>query len=410
VALETVKTDTSSFQKHLPVLDGVRGLAILMVLFGHFYQRALFVDWPLARDILGRAVRLGGYGVELFFVLSGFLITGILVDSEKGPKALGRFYARRFLRIFPLYYGCLVVLLVFLPRLIPIDQGAQTIAANQKWLWYYLINWPSVPWIWDESKIFQLGHFWSLCVEEQFYFIWPLLVFILPQRMLPACCGLVLLLGLGSRVVTALFGASAPFILQWTTLHFADALAMGGLLALAVRDPKLGALLPSRRMLGVLISSLALVVLFYTALPRRFHMELSNAVNETFVVSIFGMILLWSVRSQSGEWTNRILSSRALMSFGKYSYGLYVIHGIMRPQFATIWNVAEWPKFMGSPLVYMILYWLMASAVCFGIAYGSYTLIERRFLALKKFFPQVERGQLRRVSEGVRPSVPAVVS
>src|SRR5688572_11214801 len=160
--------------RHIRVLDGLRGVAILMVLMIHLYPKPFIADtYPTLTAVFGRLIGAGSYGVELFFVLSGFLITGILLDTKHERRFLGKFYARRILRIFPLYYGALFIVIVILPLFVAFDAEAMAIVHRQLWLWTYLSNWP-VGSIWDDSSLFMLGHFWSLCVEEHFYVFWPL--------------------------------------------------------------------------------------------------------------------------------------------------------------------------------------------------------------------------------------------
>src|SRR4051812_37533430 len=123
-------------QVHLPALDTLRGVAIALVLF---HNLSIFVPSGSAVDKLWNAfVESGWVGVQLFFVLSGFLITGILLDDRDKPRAIRVFYIRRFLRIFPLYYALLVVYFLILPPLIP---ALQKPLSETIWYWLYLSNW-----------------------------------------------------------------------------------------------------------------------------------------------------------------------------------------------------------------------------------------------------------------------------
>jgi peptidoglycan/LPS O-acetylase OafA/YrhL len=160
----------------MPSLDGLRGLAIGGVLASHFLDR-----WPLStgadRAFLA-VVGLGWSGVDLFFVLSGLLITGILVDTLGAPRWWRSFLARRTLRIFPLYYLALAIFWVAGPAAGLIDPW--TLRRWGWWYWSYLGNWAFAA----GQTIPSLTHLWSLAVEEQFYLFWPLLVWLARGRRL----------------------------------------------------------------------------------------------------------------------------------------------------------------------------------------------------------------------------------
>jgi peptidoglycan/LPS O-acetylase OafA/YrhL len=163
----------------LPALDGVRGLAVLGVMLFHFVGIMPPSNWG-ARAIV-HVVGFGAYGVELFFVLSGFLITGILCDTRNGPHFFRNFYMRRFLRIFPLYYGVLALVFFVAPQ-IPLLRGPTLdyLVHHEAWAWLYAVNiYIAKDGDWSFSY---LNHFWSLGVEEHFYFFWPAVVFVLARR------------------------------------------------------------------------------------------------------------------------------------------------------------------------------------------------------------------------------------
>ena len=129
----------TNYTDRIPELDGVRGLAILMVLFYHIARlNPATVDLPIFKTIL-RVAEMGWAGVDVFFVLSGFLITSILLRTKSGTGYFKKFYARRILRIFPLYYTTITIIFLFIPLFNP-EQAESTRAM---WPWYYLYiqNW-----------------------------------------------------------------------------------------------------------------------------------------------------------------------------------------------------------------------------------------------------------------------------
>jgi peptidoglycan/LPS O-acetylase OafA/YrhL len=173
---------------HIPALDGIRGIAIIAVMVFHFFLFGGLSPQNKIDGIFYAVAKMGWAGVDLFFVLSGFLITGILHDSRGNDGFFRIFYARRFFRIFPLYYGALVLFLVVLPLSGAAWKALETGPKEQFWLWAYVTNirialdndWGRVP--------KALIHFWSLAVEEQFYLAWPFLVYFASRRVVLRLC------------------------------------------------------------------------------------------------------------------------------------------------------------------------------------------------------------------------------
>lgn len=176
----------------------------------------------------------GWCGVDLFFVLSGFLITGILIDTKETAHAFRNFYARRILRIFPLYYLTLAVYFHVLPAAARLLSGFHRFQRTEElWYWLYVCNWsPSIG-----TAHALLTHLWSLSIEEQFYLFWPLLVFTLSRRSVGRLCAAVIVLTPCLRLGYLLTVVGGGSLLYRITLFRIDTLAFGALCALLVRDP-----------------------------------------------------------------------------------------------------------------------------------------------------------------------------
>jgi peptidoglycan/LPS O-acetylase OafA/YrhL len=369
---------------HIAALDGLRGIAILMVLLLHFYDPRIFDTSQNALIVMGRAIGPLRYGVQLFFLLSGFLITGILLDAKGQPGYLKRFFARRILRIFPLYYGSLVVVFLLLPWLVEFDGAANAILAKQVWAWSYMVNWP-VGFIWDDSTVFMLGHFWSLAVEEHFYLVWPLLIALLPKnRVIHAAMGLVLL-GIAARFFGSI--SEAHSILEWSTITKVDGLALGAALAAAVRTPDLAARLPTGRIFRFWVTGFCCLFLVYITLPRLVSKTtIVQVFGESVVVGLGALVLLGAIRCRPASPVHRLLTLQQLTTLGKYSYGLYVIHGLLRPCFLRVFGITGWRGDTWNFFAAQCAYWLLTIFICLGLAWLSFHCFEKHFLKLKRFF------------------------
>ncbi|MDB5295976.1 MAG: acyltransferase family protein, partial [Phycisphaerales bacterium] len=212
---------------HIPALDGVRGLAILLVLAFHFSQAAYSNQASGLRLAVQRLTGAGWVGVDLFFVLSGFLITSILYEAVGTRGYFKNFYMRRVLRIFPLYFGALAVAFGLIPLLFGPQPHYADVYRNQWALWLYAQNFVPIDW-----RAF--SHFWSLAVEEHFYMVWPAVVLALGRRGGMTACGVMILAAVSVRCYRAAYvpgGWEQTYI--WTFCRM-DSLAIGSLLALAV--------------------------------------------------------------------------------------------------------------------------------------------------------------------------------
>jgi len=379
-----VRNTDSYFGRNFVALDGLRGLAILSVMVTHF-DAARF-GLPLVDRAMMMAKSLGWVGVDLFFVLSGFLITGILLDTLGCANYWRSFYGRRALRIFPLYYTFLLFAwLVFPSTVVP----EWTPLRGDWWMYpIYLTNW--LP-LWKGHWPNILGHFWSLSVEEQFYLVWPFLILLAkPRRLLWMLASAEVLVLFGRSWWVFHYGYSDTILLA--TITRMDGLLFGAACAAAVRQfrfPRSAeTLLP---MAGAVFLGAFLGIRLLQI--QTLHMEvfagnLWMALGSTLLGAGFAAILLTAVLTdQKKMWLQTILRRRLLTQFGKYAYGIYVFHvpllyfiDRVATRFAPTTQQAVW--FIDVKIV-------VAFSLSYGIASLSYNYFEKRFLALKDRFRPV---------------------
>jgi peptidoglycan/LPS O-acetylase OafA/YrhL len=265
--------------RHVHALDGVRGLAILAVMFHHFR----FILEPIHRSQRWLLLLFdGGWcGVEIFFVLSGFLITGILLDTTNSPRFFKTFYARRFLRIFPLYFAYLGVVFLFLNRWWLSHFGFNPWAHVQAWQYLLYVENFKVPTMFNDLF---LGHLWSLAVEEQFYLVWPLVVAFLPRNLVGWTTLVLITAAVVHRFQFAGKSLAMSFLLNTSTWASLDSLALGALAAILLRSS--GSLPAFQRTIKV-------------AGPCHFPFSYSSAIGQAarfFTPSLFMCGASWPYR------------------------------------------------------------------------------------------------------------------
>jgi peptidoglycan/LPS O-acetylase OafA/YrhL len=373
---------------HFAQLDGLRGLAILLVMMYHFslpYPGAHSHDAGLVLQL----AQAGWMGVDLFFVLSGFLITGILVDTRGQKHNLRNFLGRRFLRIWPLYYLSLLVLLVLMPMVLPsVPAALQSMRDKQAWFWLYGANWLFA--IEGGFSRTSGGYFWSLAVEEQFYLLWPFVVYALSDRALLRTSLALLCLSVASRIVLVSIGVSTGSLYTMTFTHL-DGLAVGSCLAICMRSPELSSRVKRYLPIAAAVAGCGLVAVRVADRDLFFWSKNMATYGYTFIVILFGALLLRVVWSDRGSSLNRFFSSGVMTQFGKYSYALYMVHvpvaSLMFP--LTYRALARFDSFIGYEGVYLVF---VASSFCisWGLSVASWYVFERRILALKRHFSYSE--------------------
>jgi peptidoglycan/LPS O-acetylase OafA/YrhL len=357
-------------------LDGLRGVAVLLVFLFHF-GRLPFIKYKF---------EVGWLGVQLFFVLSGYLITRILLEQKEAKLAtyLKDFYWRRSLRIFPLYFGYLIILTVLFIT-INLPDNFETIAG---YLFSYTYNFSILSIGPQVNRVYT--HLWSLCVEEQFYLIWPIVIYFLSTKQLK-------ILSIALIIIIPVFRFELYNVLHQTTIdpetlgtsvywfslsHF-DAFAIGG--AVNFLDEKLVGFKPSTWLLGILSLAATVGVLNYLIISTEYPIsvtsvgfEIHSVRNYEFVWAytllniLFAASIWYLVRHESS-----LLSAKPLVFLGKISYGIYLLH-------FPIMGILS--KVLAKTIVPDIFVLFVCALATLTFAWLSHEFYEKRFLRLKDAF------------------------
>ncbi|HEY0163702.1 MAG TPA: acyltransferase [Edaphobacter sp.] len=350
--------------KHVVSLDGLRGAAALMVVAFHYLPRT-------GTGPFGQLASFGWIGVDIFFVLSGFLITSILYEQRGAEHYFRNFYMRRMLRLSPLYYFLFVMALVLTPVL-HISWRPMQLA-----MLVYATNF-ILPVDDSLAKLgpFDLFHLWSLAVEEQFYLLWPWLV---GSRLSKQSLQRICVAGIIAAPLLRLAMLHEHFQTLWLYQSLParmDALLMGALLALVPRPSLRSAWLAAVVALGVFGATVAVGhSAFFQSPPIQ-------GVGYSALAVLAGSILTMSL--YPGSVAGRIFSLRPLRFYGRYSYGLYLWHYLFLGPFTSLrqWIVGHMASaWLGGMVSFAVT--LLLSTL---IALVSYHALEAPFLRLKKWF------------------------
>ena len=358
----------------IPVLDGLRGVAILLVLVWHFVPDIVQATWPSMLHATNSLLRFAWSGVDLFFVLSGFLIGGILIDNRESPAYFTTFYARRCCRIFPLYYvmtACFALLLYASwrpPMLLWLFERPLPV-------WSYLTFTQNVAAA--RAGMFGaqwLGPTWSLAIEEQFYILLSLVVRFTRRPALWMAFTLLAVMGPLTRVL--LFFVDP----QWLTSAYtlmparADALMIGVLCALALRRPAGRAFARERRRLlyGV-FAGLAAAIAGLALLHETVQSTRMVLAGYSVLALFYGVALALAVTAPDRELIGRVLRSPVLRRTGTLAYGLYLLH---LPVYGLI-------ALLPVPMIVTLVFGIAAT---FGVAWLSWTYFEKPIVDLGHHF------------------------
>lgn len=387
--------DHGQSQGYIRALDGLRGVAILVVMVLHF----TFVNPTTGIEHLYAGIVGAGWaGVDLFFVLSGFLITGILYDSRHSQTYFRTFYLRRAVRIFPLYYAVLFLLFVILPWLEPGASLSTNGTDPQIWAWTYLNNVLMAREGWEGVSA-HTTHLWSLAVEEQFYLVWPLVVWFASRNSLLRI-SVALIAGAWLTRLVMFYTAGNGFGGYLLFPARMDTLVFGGVLALLARDAggiaRMNRLIRPALILGVggLLGTVAWSVgtqppgSFLP--PMQLHVQL---LGYPAIALLSGAALVAALNRPTYPRLNRVLCSPMLVRFGQYSYGLYLLHVLLRDVLRVRLFGEGTPIALGSQIPSAILIVIMGIGLSYAMAWVSWHAFEKRFLGLKRFFPYAKASQ-----------------
>lgn len=377
--------------RHFPELDGIRGIAITMVLLAHSVDILGVVPKSAADPgyhawgrLVLRIFLQGWGGVDIFFALSGFLITGILLRARNRPNYFSAFYARRALRIFPVYYAFLTLGLIFAyfskayRTLLPDSPGVMLS------YFFYVQNWP-VFWKSWAGMTGAWGAYWSLAVEEQFYMVWPTLIRFVKFPVLLAICIAGALLGPFTRLWILHFHGLNLGLLQ-SPFSREDGLFIGA--AIAIYREVHGKPVPMRW--AKLAAAAGIIILAYIAL---FHSpEFEGKGTRIWLIGPSAFALIAGAMIAASHFRppvlHTVLTWRPLLVAGKLSYGMYVYHitiywALATYVFALVTpHLNAWTRIL-LPLVAIPLTILLVTLV----AELSFRYFETPFLRLKRHFP-----------------------
>jgi len=364
-------------------LDGLRGLAVLAVIAIHAFKRASEFTDNLFLNLVTRLTSAGWVGVDIFFVLSGFLITGILLRTKERSDYFKNFYVRRVLRIFPLYYVVMAVILLLVPVLDP--EYTPTIPKILPYMLLYVQNW---------TNLFDAPHMtvflavtWSLAIEEQFYFMWPAVVYFTRKETL-------LKLSIGVIVASILFRfvgffflwkpLEAAHIYYYNTFTRLEELIAGGLLAQAFTLPgwKEHIQKVALPMFWAGLTAFFLLCLGnFPALPHPVN-SIPLALGGYTSVAVFASALVAILTTFKDDSPFRCLFRNGFLTFwGKYSYSAYLVH---MPMVFVMLDVVSYYHLLGWRAYGLYLLLVFGSTAL--ISFLTWHLLEKHFLNLKRYF------------------------
>ena len=361
--------------ERIPAVDGLRGVAVLMVVGFHCFVSLNSLGVAPGLPVQHALWTFVTSAVDLFFVISGFVITSVLDTTRNADNPVRTFYARRALRIVPLYYGFLLITMPFLREFPALTAGP---SGGKMWEWLFLTNiriglfgWATI------GNIYR--HFWTIAIEEQYYIVWPWVVLFLPsKRVLQICAGLICL-SVISRLVVALSGhPDAGFFLTPMRL---DGLAAGSAVALLRRrNSRVVSFLGGPALIPIVIAVIVnwLVSLFLFRGDRvvavAYWLTMCPLVFTLFYASVISRLALRD-ENATPHW----LEWRPLVSIARYSYGMYAVHALLISLFVD-WAIAHHLSLQRNGLLYWTAFFVAIVSLTYAIGMISWKFYESVFL------------------------------
>ena len=368
----------------MPSLDGLRGIAVISIVIGHSFATALSDRAELVDKSVNIGLRLVvPYSIDLFFVISGYLITAILYETRSADRPLLTFYGRRVLRIVPLYY----LYLLLAPIIFLIRPPEALGNASPLWEWLFLTNVAMLQGV--DAVGYLKAHFWTLSIEEQFYFLWPLAMLLAPARRLLLICVSLIGFSFIARTALTLSGeGDAAWLLAPTRM---DGLILGGAVAILQRRNIDFLLRWSRPVLtvcgGVLIPGLLLAVGYSVwdetgTILQTFDLRHTGRLVEIIFVPIVGGMFFAAATSllvMNNSGREKVLTSPRLLSVAEASYGMYVFH---IPILVLLDGFGISHLVPGYDLLNQLLLSAIALVLSYGVGHVTWIYFEKRFIRM----------------------------
>lgn len=390
-ATPTTVGEPDHLRSRIPVLDGLRGVAVLMALYCHAGQVDSTEMSGKIDNLVLTTARLSWAAADLFFVLSGFLITAILLENRERPNLLRDFYGRRAVRIIPLYFVFLAVFLVILPMLFAaFSTRFGQLDGYQIWYWTFLSSFSHG---WMRQKGFGMDHVvspsWTLAIEVHFYLLWPLLVQRLRPEMLLKVCILIFLAAIGIRSGLELSGLT--YIASYATPCRFDGIALGAALAIIARDPaRFRSLVAPAK---IALPACVLAIGFILVLMQKMNFRRGPYYSPGYIMFgpslmslVFGSLIVLILHARRGGLFNRLFENPVFRIYGKFGYGIYLLH---LPLFILVADYVFRPARLhagGTHLPGMLIYIAIVFALSLLLGAISWHGFEKHFLRLRASF------------------------